>query len=374
MNKQIIRTVAFIVMHFYCAAIMASSFDLATAPKDTTSKQNEFTYQTLAAAANRGIDLRPKQDPATVTNAARHALVIGNSHYPSSPLRNPQNDATDIAQSLKKLGFQVTLLIDGKKQGMVSAVRNFTQVLKEQRGVGLFYYAGHGMQISGRNYLIPVDADIAQEHDIKYEALDVGRVLDGMEEAGNNANILILDACRNNPYARSFRSSSQGLAQIDSPTGTLLSYSTAPGRVAKDGEGRNGIYTQHLLQEMMTPGASIETTFKRVRAGVMAQTNNEQTPWESSSLTAEFYFNGGDGTMKSEYPPPAAIAYSSYEGEEEQPYTRPAFKVKEPWYERWYVWVTAGILVIIGAVAISKGGGDGGDGGGSGGGAGGNGG
>lgn len=371
MNKKMKRIFAWIVLHSYCASIMAGSFETLHAASNSKLPQDVFMSQYTKNGSDRGIDLRAKN--AITVYPSKSALVIGNSNYPDSPLKNPQNDASDMAENLGKLGFDVTLLIDGQKQDMISAVRDFTQKLKEHHGVGLFYFAGHGMQVSGRNYLIPVDGDIEQEHDIKYEAIDVGRVLDGMEKAGNSANILILDACRNNPYSRSFRSSSQGLALLDSPTGTLLSYSTSPGRLAKDGDGRNGIYTKHLLIEMMQPGATIESTLKRVRAGVMAQTNNEQTPWESSSLTVEFYFNGGDGSAKVVYASGMETLSPTNDTTEPEVY-KPKFETQKAWYEQWFVWLIAGVAVVLAGVALSNSsGGDGGDGGGSGGGAGGSG-
>ncbi|PKN09826.1 MAG: hypothetical protein CVU73_02475 [Deltaproteobacteria bacterium HGW-Deltaproteobacteria-8] len=221
----------------------------------------------------------------------RHALVIGNSAYKSAPLRNPANDARDIAAALKDLGFKVTLLTDASHQKMDAAVREFGLNLR-QGGVGLFYYAGHGVQVAGENYLVPVDANIASESDVKFSCLNAGLVLGKMEDAGNSLNVVILDACRNNPFARSFRSAERGLAKMDAPTGSLIAYATAPGSVAGDGTGKNGVYTKHLLQNMRVPGLPITDLFMRVRMGVVAETGKKQVPWESSSLTGYFYFKG----------------------------------------------------------------------------------
>jgi len=157
----------------------------------------------------------------------RIALVIGNGAYKSSPLANPINDATDMATALKKLGFSVRLKINANQRSMENSIRAFGKELRSG-GVGLFYYAGHGIQVHGRNYLIPIVADIESEADVKYESVDAGRVLSQMNEAENGLNIIILDACRDNPYARSFRSSEKGLAKMDAPTGSILAYATAP--------------------------------------------------------------------------------------------------------------------------------------------------
>jgi len=221
---------------------------------------------------------------------ARLALVIGNSAYSSSPLRNPGNDARAIAGALRGLGFEVMEYLDVSEKAMRRAIFEFGSRLKAG-GVGLFYYAGHGIQVQGRNYLISVDADIKSEAEIEVEGMDVAKVLARMETARTRVNIVILDACRNNPFARSFRSAGQGLASIDAPAGTLLAYATAPGRVAADGAGNHGLYTGELLKAMQLPGLNIEQMFKRVRQGVQQHTRGEQVPWESSSLTGDFIFS-----------------------------------------------------------------------------------
>jgi len=156
--------------------------------------------------------------------------------------------------------------------------------------VGLFYYAGHGIQVNNRNYLIPTNADIISESDVEYEALDAGRILGKMKDAGNNMNIVILDACRNNPFSRSFRTSVRGLVKMDAPTGSLIAYATSPGSLAADGDGKNGIYTKYLVQNLQKPNLKIEEVFKNVRLAVVKETANKQVPWESSSLMGTFYF------------------------------------------------------------------------------------
>ncbi len=241
----------------------------------------------VAIAAERNLRVVGKD-----SGAARVALVIGNGNYRTAPLKNPVNDATDIADTLRALGFDVTLKLNQNARGIKRAMRRFGGKLKSGDTVGLFYFAGHGMQVEGRNYLIPVGADVESEHDVEFEGIDAGRLLAEMESAGNPLNIVILDACRNNPFTRSFRSSRRGLAQMDAPSGSLVAYSTAPGNVAADGKGRNSPYTQYLLSAMNTPGLAIEQVFKRTRVGVEAATGGKQTPWESSSLKGDFYFQG----------------------------------------------------------------------------------
>ena len=248
----------------------------------------------------------------------RVALVIGNGAYKAAPLKNPVNDARDMAAALKRLGFDVTLLTDAGQQEMDTAVREFGLKLR-QGGSGLFYYAGHGLQVSGENYLVPVGADIQTESDVRYTCLPAGMVLGKMEDARNDLNIIILDACRNNPFARNFRSSEQGLAKMDAPTGSLISYATAPGSVASDGTGRNGLFTQHLLNNMATPGLPITEVFMRVRQSVVAETKRKQVPWEASSLIGQFYFAGATNAPQqaiapvvvSAIPSPASLAPSA---------------------------------------------------------------
>jgi hypothetical protein len=222
----------------------------------------------------------------------RVALVIGNADYKLGPLLNPVNDARSISDALRAAGFDVikyenlATLADMKK-----AVREFGLRI-QNGGVGLFYYAGHGMQVNGNNYLIPVQAEIYKEEEVEFESLDVNFVLAQMESAHNRMNIIILDACRDNPFSRSWRSTSasKGLAFINAPAGTLIAYATAPGSVASDGSGNNGLYTEEILKQINKKGLKIEDVFKNVRAGVMEHSNKTQTPWESSSLLGDFYF------------------------------------------------------------------------------------
>src|SRR5882724_3851455 len=216
---------------------------------------------------------------------ARTALVIGNAAYGTEvgPLRNPGNDATDIAAALRQLGFEVTLVLDANRQRLEEAVEAFSRQLR-RGGVGLFYFSGHGAQVEGTNYLIPVGARLAQTADVKFQAVAAEWVLASMEDAGNGLNIVILDACRNAPFARQWRSAQRGLAPMQAAHGALIAYATAPDSVAADGTGRNGTYTKHLLQYMTVPDLPVEQMCKQVRLAVEHETKGAQTPWELSSL------------------------------------------------------------------------------------------
>ena len=248
----------------------------------------------VPALADRA--LQPARSSDRANSALRTALVIGNAHYKESPLANPANDARDMARTLRELGFDVTELIDANQKAMKQAVSGFGNKLR-RGGTGVFYYAGHGIQVKGGNYLVPVDMQIKSESEVEYEAVDVGFVLAQMEDAKNPLNIVILDACRNNPFPRATRSAARGLAQMNAPTGTFIAYATAPGSVAADGQGKNGLYTQELLRAMKQPGLGVEEMFKQVRIAVKGKSGNQQVPWDSSSLTGHFSFARGDSTL-----------------------------------------------------------------------------
>ncbi|HUL10457.1 MAG TPA: caspase family protein [Candidatus Acidoferrum sp.] len=229
--------------------------------------------------------------PARSAGEDRIALVIGNAAYKIGALQNPVNDARAMATVLKQLGFQVILRENASKQQMEQAVSEFGHALTPG-SVALFYYAGHGLQLNGHNFLVPVDAEIATEPDVRLQTLDSDAIVDQLVASGSDVNLMILDACRNNPFEQRFRSQGGGLAQIDAPKGTLIAYATAPGHVASDGAGGNGLYTAKLIDAMKTPGIPIEEMFKRVRIAVSQATSDAQTPWEASSLVGDFYFSG----------------------------------------------------------------------------------
>ena len=220
----------------------------------------------------------------------RIALVIGNSKYQAAAvLTNPANDAKAIADTLKQAGFDVTTKLDVSRGEMAAAIQAYAQTLAAKKCVGLFYFAGHGLQLAWRNYLIPVDAAIDTLEDVAKQGIDVGSLIQGITKAANPMNVIILDACRENPFGKA-KIDQKGLSQMDAPQGTLLAYATSPGNLASDGEGANGLYTENLLREMKVKEAKIEDVFKRVRLSVRRKSNGAQIPWESTSLEEDFWF------------------------------------------------------------------------------------
>jgi formylglycine-generating enzyme required for sulfatase activity len=239
-----------------------------------------FITLSLAQAPTRDITATEK----------RVALVIGNSRYAVGPLNNPGNDAKAITGLLQSLGFEVLSHTDLDLVGMRRALADFGERMAEG-GVALFYYSGHGLQVGGKNYLIPLRARLTSERYIAAETVEVDAVLKEMDAARNRLNVVILDACRDNPFARGWRTAARGLAQISGPPGTLIAYATDPGDVAADGEpGTHGVYTGELLRALPEPGLKIEDTFKRTARGVIDRTRGRQRPWFLSSFTGDFAF------------------------------------------------------------------------------------
>lgn len=242
--------------------------------------------------------------PLSAVAAERFALVIGNGNYVKvDPLPNPPNDASLVSEALKSVGFEVTLLVNADKRTMDQATKKFAGVLDEagRNAVGVFYFAGHGVSYEGENWLLPVGADITQGADIEYETLSANKVLKLMEGARNATDILILDACRNSPF-RGFslsgtRAVSTGMSRMDAPAGSFIAYSTAPGAVAYDGDGKYSPFAEAFASEVRTPGNSIGDMMIEVRKKVKANTAKlgprPQTPWDSSSLSGRFAFNPG---------------------------------------------------------------------------------
>lgn len=228
----------------------------------------------------------------------RVALVIGNSEYMhTSSLANPENDAISMTNTLRDAGFTVTKLVNADQATMKKELLKFGRRLrKDNVDAGLFYYAGHGVQLHGENYLVPVNAQILDEDEIDLEAINVNNFLQVMNSSNADINIIILDACRNNPFVGSSRSASRGLASVDAPKGTLIAYATAPGSVALDGAGQNSPYTKALTAAISSGGGrTIESVFKTARSEVLAVTGDKQVPWETSSITGDFYFHSGQG-------------------------------------------------------------------------------
>lgn len=232
------------------------------------------------------------------------ALVIGNGAYQNAPLRNPVNDANAVALAFKALGFQVYHHDNATHQEMLDALRKFSQSAPKS-GVRLLYFAGHGIQIKGRNYLLPVDADVKSEQEMVQRSIDITELLEQLAAIKGGINLVILDACRVNPFnqtptqlvdargykTRSLGAKTLGLAAVQAPSGTIVAFSTSPGSVATDSALRNNsVYTRHLLSHINVPGLPVEKLFKLVRTAVAAETQQMQVPWESSSLLGEYCF------------------------------------------------------------------------------------
>lgn len=261
----------------------------------------------LCLAATNIAAAPPPQTLDRDNGGRRVALIIGNSSYRYSPLKNPVNDAKAMAAALKELGFDVEIKENAGMQAMVDAIREFSLKVKDN-DVRLFYYAGHGVQIKGKNYLIPVDAELRSEDEVPAKSADVSELLEKLGQMRSGLNIIVLDACRNNPFANlsfvgpdgrlvKFRGATRGgLAPVDAPLGTLVAFATAPGAIAMDGGNLpNSLYTKHLLANITVPGLPVEQLFKRVRIAVAQETKWLQVPWESSSLMGDFCFRTPPG-------------------------------------------------------------------------------
>jgi hypothetical protein len=231
------------------------------------------------------------------------ALVVGNADYPGSgKLKNPANDAHDITAKLELLGFSVSKLVNGTNKQMDASLKHFKKNLTD-KDISLFFFAGHGMQIEGENYLLALDTDTSTELDAKHSSLSLSKVIDTIGNAASSTNIIFLDACRNNPYERAWARSItlRGLAPVYTPKGTMIAYSTSPGQVASDGVRRNGAYTEALLEHIDAPDCSIENMLKRVRNTLSAATRQSQISWEHTSLADEFFFNLSLGIKITQY-------------------------------------------------------------------------
>jgi hypothetical protein len=238
---------------------------------------------------------------AQKTSDERVALVIGNADYSFSPLTNPKNDAVGMADLLTQAGFQVSRNLNVDRVALKAAVEQFGRQLKSPSvKFAIFYYAGHGVQLDWRNYLIPVDAKVRSAEDVKAQSVDVSELLRFMDEAKDKSFLVILDACRDDPFGGSYKASNKGLSQFDGPVGSLLAYSTSPGNVAMDGSGNNGLYTSHLLRELSVRNAKLEDAFKRVRLNVRLESGGKQIPWESTSLEEDIYLFKSEAKKLSE--------------------------------------------------------------------------
>lgn len=242
------------------------------------------------------------------------AFIIGNAAYPESTLANPVNDAKAMEKKLSRLGFQTIMRTDATNKAMEKSLASFASYL-ESCDVALFFFAGHGMQIEGKNYLAAINTNFDQEIDAKYSSLPLDKVIETMEKGTNKTSIIILDACRTNPYERKWRGvDSRGLAPVYAPKGMIIGYATSPGQVAYDGDGENGAYTKAFLGHVSTPGITIEDLFKRVRNTLSSSTRGRQISWEHTSLMGDFYFNYSYATeeLVTEYGE-SAIADTDYQ-------------------------------------------------------------
>jgi hypothetical protein len=222
---------------------------------------------------------------------SKHALCIGNGKYPGAVLQNPKNDAAALGKQLQALGFLVRTAVDVSLKDMDNQVKEFQKALRSAE-VGLFFFAGHGIQIDGVNYLTATNTDFGSENDAKFSSLQLDKVIEIMEQGHNQTSILVLDACRNNPYERSWRGGPpRGLAPVYAPKGTIIAFATSPGELASDGQGKNGAFTEALLAHISTQDLSIESLLKRVRNTLSVNTSGKQTSWEHTSLMGDFFFN-----------------------------------------------------------------------------------
>ena len=236
----------------------------------------------------------------------RIALVIGNAAYGNSPLKNPVNDARAVAAQLSRLGFEVVKRENLTTKQIGSTLREFRSRLTPG-SEALFFYAGHGLQVKGVNYLPAVDAEISSEEDVPNQSINVNQLLEIMDDAKTRLNLVFLDACRNNPFTRRFRSVGGGLAKIEAPSGTKISFATRPGSVAADGAGSNGLYTEYLLRVMDERGLPIEQALKKIYSGVKKASNGAQEPWEEGTIEGDFYFRGGLSGTTPDSATPSAV-------------------------------------------------------------------
>lgn len=262
-----------------------------------------FLFSCMLSISNQACSqTRGMRQPDLPTNQRRIALVIGNSRYTSGPLRNPENDAQVVSKALKETGFHVLTYTNLNQKDMKKAIRAFGDALVPG-GVAMFYYSGHGIQIKGSNYLIPINADIRNEGDVELEAVDANYVLNAMDVAKSRVNIVVLDACRDNPLPREVRSAARGLAQMNAPVGTIIAFSTSPGSVASDGTGQYGLYTQEFVKNVLTPDLPVESVFKKTLSGVKRLSDGNQIPWTSYSIEGDFYFLPTSTTDNAVIPP-----------------------------------------------------------------------
>lgn len=261
----------------------------------------------------------------------RHALVIGNDNYLSSKLVNAASDARLVAQALQDVGFKVTRLENASQEQMLRALLNLQTDLEKTKGVGLFYFAGHGVQVRGENFLIPVNVAMRREEDVRSRGINAQEIIDRMSAAKNKLNMIFLDACRDDPFARGRRSSGAGLARLDAALGMLIAYSTSPGALAEDGEGsRNGPFAKHLANTLQQPGLKVEDVLKRVRTAVREETGGKQITWDNSAIEGDFYFSSGASAATSATPPATLLAANTSRTNDPMPQSASTARSQDP--------------------------------------------
>ena len=245
---------------------------------------------------------------AQAQQLVRYALVIGNDNYATSKLENAVSDARLVGQALQDVGFKVTRLENATQEQMLGAIERLQANLESIKGVGLFYYAGHGVQVRGENYLIPINVSMQQEEVVRSRGVNTQEIIDRMSASKNSLNMIFLDACRNDPYARGRRSASSGLARLDAALGMLIAFSTSPGAVAEDGQGSNSPFAKHLASTLKQPGLKVEDVLKRVRTNVREETRGRQVTWDNSAIEGDFYFQPSqtNSTLAANIPKPVA--------------------------------------------------------------------
>lgn len=258
-----------------------------------------FLFVLALDADNRGLKLRKAPPPGE----QKTALIIGNADYQSQkPLKNPVNDSRAIRDNLKNLGFHVLYLENAERREMVRTIDTFLKAL-DSSSVGLVYFAGHGLEVDGENYLVPLHAEIKNETDIKYEAIAVNQLIEDMQQTRSRFNIMILDACRDNPYKRLKRGGSSGLANVEAE-GFFIAFATAPGKTAQDGRGNHGLFTKHFLKNINQKGVPLHQVFRNVRREVYLESNKEQLPLVRNGIAlGEFYFIPPDADAPSPLEP-----------------------------------------------------------------------
>ncbi len=301
LNMKYLTKILFVILVFISSSLVAASFDCAKARidiekmicGDSQSTSTQFERLNIAQLDRKVVRFNSGTNPN-----AQLALVIGNNQYEYSPLQNPVNDATDMARVLEEIGFEVILKTNLDLRAMKKAIREFGKRLAKSRGVGLFFFAGHGTRVEGHNYLLPINNNLIKDAtDLEFEAIYVDEVLLRMEKAKTHFNIIVLDACRNNPYQGKRRSLKRGLAGMEPPKGSIIAFATDKGDTASDmsRSGNNGLYTSHLLKALKRAyqtNQRIDDMFTEVRNQVFEESNRKQEPWSLTSWRAPFCFGG----------------------------------------------------------------------------------